>query len=149
MRYRALNYSIVVSWISLMPVLAAQDSESVFEGVVQDSISGQAIPGVKLTLFRSGGQSGHLTLLQAMSDANGGFRWDNLQPGAYRLDSSKVGYVGSDYRGGKSLTVEVDAVRSSQKLVLRLAPTATIEGRVTGESGEPLPGVTVSAASGA
>jgi hypothetical protein len=81
----------------------------------------------------------------ASTDGDGHFHIDNVLPGRYRLFLEKTGFAGVNGHGMKS-DVEAFTVQAGQTtddLVLRMMPTATISGRITDEDGEPVAGVRV------
>lgn len=92
--------------------------------------AGRPVPGVALESSREG--AGRPTGLgSAEADGRGQFRTGQLQAGRYRLVLS---------RGGEAIAVEDVAVepgRSADLGTLRLAPAATLRGRVVLEGGGP------------
>ncbi|MGA2966412.1 MAG: carboxypeptidase regulatory-like domain-containing protein [Terriglobales bacterium] len=81
----------------------------------------------------------------ASTDGDGHFRIESVLPGRYRLFLEKTGFAGVNGRGMKSDvdTFTVQAGQTTDDLLLRMMPTATISGRITDEDGEPVSGVRV------
>ena len=77
-----------------------------------------------------------LTLV-VLTKGDGRFAFTSLPPARYTISATKAGYA----RGQLSPTAE------GQDLEFRLRRGAAIEGRVVDESGEPVPGVRVTAES--
>jgi hypothetical protein len=72
-----------------------------------------------------------------------------LDPGAYRLSVSRIGFVTEEYGQRKPNTPgAVLTLRPGQELrdlIFRLIPAGVISGRIFDDDGEPLPGVAVEA----
>jgi hypothetical protein len=66
---------------------------SIITGTVNDP-SDAAIVGASVTLMGTNGQ----TILNTLTDGRGGFRFDNVLPGEYRLDIQKDGFVKFEFR---------------------------------------------------
>ena len=81
----------------------------------------------------------------AITDADGHFRIENMQPGRYRVFFEKTGFVEINGRGQKAdvNVVTVPAGKSLDDLLFRMLPTAVITGRITDEDGDPMSGVRV------
>src|SRR6266404_4586674 len=78
----------------------------------------------------------------ASTDAQGGFEFRNVEPGAYSLSCNKTGYVGSSY-GAKAANQPASTfnVADSQELKdidCRMQRGGVITGVVTNEEGEPV-----------
>ena len=85
----------------------------------------------------------------AVTDASGVFTLANIQPGSYRLEVERDGYVDREYgqvspsRPGTVLVLaDGQEVRD---VVINMVPTGTIAGRVYDEDGEPIVGASVRA----
>ena len=83
----------------------------------------------------------------ALTDAQGRFRFDKVEPGTYSLDASHNGFVKLRY-GQKKHTdpganLSLAAGQLMTDLVFKLPRTASITGRVMDEDGQPLPKVDV------
>jgi Carboxypeptidase regulatory-like domain len=83
----------------------------------------------------------------AITDAQGHFQFDKVEPGTYSLDASHNGFVKLRY-GQKKHTdpganLSLAAGQLMTDLVFKLPRTASITGRVMDEDGQPLPKVDV------
>ena len=83
----------------------------------------------------------------ALTDAQGHFQFDKVEPGTYSLDASHNGFVKLRY-GQKKHTdpganLSLAAGQLMTDLVFKLPRTASITGRVMDEDGQPLPKVDV------
>ena len=81
----------------------------------------------------------------AITDTDGHFHIENMQPGRYRVFFEKTGFVEINARGQKA-DVNVIAIppgKSLDDLMFRMLPNAVITGRITDEDGDPMPGVRV------
>lgn len=70
-----------------------------------------------------------------LSDATGRFAFDSLPAGQYSVSAKRTGYF--PYSGP---LLTIDPAQSAAPLSIRLTPFSRIEGKVTGEDGEPLSG---------
>lgn len=80
-----------------------------------------------------------------ITDGDGHFHIENVQPGHYRVFFEKTGLVEINSRGQKADVNVITVVpgKSEQDLLFRMIPTAVITGRITDEDGDPMPGVRV------
>jgi RNA polymerase sigma factor (sigma-70 family) len=92
---------------------------------------GSPLPGVRVT---ASGPRG----LSSTSDGEGTFRLAGLPPGDVRLRARKAGWCPEE-----NGSVHLDVDRPIEPVVIRLLPSPFVEGRVTAETGEPLPGAWV------
>jgi len=121
-------------WLALAP-----QNTTILEGIVQRAGVSESVSGVEITL--SGG-------LRATTDAQGRFTFPNLPLGKYTIRASREGYF--TWPGGQPLpfnvaTLTIDSLQT-QRITIDLVPGATIAGRITDPQGNPLTGVSVSAA---
>jgi hypothetical protein len=113
--------------------LFAQDG--VIAGVVRDGDTKAPIAGAAIEV------GGPQALRQALSDANGEFRFEHLVPGNYRLKYTLTGYFGSDTRGTAAAVIA--AADSVERVSLEMTAYARLEGTVFDEEGRPFEGVLV------
>jgi protocatechuate 3,4-dioxygenase beta subunit len=92
----------------------------------------------------------HDTVEQSMfviTDSQGHFQFDNVQPGTYYLDVSHDGFVklayGQKKPGDSGANLTLAAGQKMTDLVFKLMRAASISGRVMDEDGQPLPNVDV------
>ena len=111
------------------------------EGVVARRSSGEAIPGVRVTL------NGTPQSIDVFTDNQGRFAFTSLRPGSYRLFFSRNGYVrqelGRSLFAGQGVTLALAAGQTVRGIVMQLTPTAVVSGRVHELGGGPLAGVQV------
>jgi len=93
-------------------------------GVVKDSETGTPVPRAHVTLGRYGASAG----------ADGKFLIDGLPAGPYPVNASKAGYAAPRRR---SLIV-LKPGETKTDFEIRMTPTGTIAGRITGSDGEPV-----------
>ena len=115
------------------------------EGTVLDSVSGQPLAKVQLTLMRE--QGGRKPML-ASTGSTGVFVFRNVEPGSYYLSASRNRYARQAYgqrsNASRGTALNVVARQKLSGIVIRLVPGAVITGRVVDEDGEPLPFVRIS-----
>src|SRR3954465_4524140 len=116
-------------------------------GRVVDGTSGRPISGAVVTL--EGTTAASSTLPRAITNSAGQFVFRRLGRGAFRLTSTRNGFVDGAYGrirpGGTTLPVELDEGQRVNDVVIRMWKCASISGSVTDEAGEPLIGVQVRA----
>ena len=85
----------------------------------------------------------------AITDDQGHFEFDNVEPGSYRLDVSHNGYLNAAYGqkkpGDPGANLSLAPGQSMTDLIFKLLRSASITGYVIDEDGEPLPNVSVKA----
>ena len=77
-----------------------------------------------------------------LTDSNGHFQFEKMPEGRVFISAMKPGFIN---QRGMSATVPLDVGPDMSPLLLRIAPAAVIQGRVTTRDGQPLEGLTVSA----
>lgn len=85
--------------------------------------------------------------IAAVTDNDGNFVFENLDPGNYRMTGEKAGFVRSTFGTRSSMsmggTIAVGAGAEVKDIVIKITPAAVISGRILDEEGEPLEGVSV------
>jgi len=108
--------------------------------------SGEGIRRATVILVRSDVKG---EFLSTTTDNDGGFRFNQLPPGAYRLTVSHPSYLAQEYAApgsGKSGSlIRIPADPPNAPLTIALMPQATLAGRVTDEDGEPAAGAEATA----
>jgi len=83
----------------------------------------------------------------AITDAQGRFQFDKVEPGTYSLDASHNGFVklgyGQKKHGDPGANLTLAAGQKMTDLVFKLPRTASITGHVMDEDGQALPNVEV------
>jgi hypothetical protein len=78
----------------------------------------------------------------AVTDPEGRFKIDNIEPGRYTLSVQHSGFSGErKHRRGRSLTL--DPGQEMKDLVFRLQATAVITGKIVDNDGDPVPNARV------
>ncbi len=106
-------------------------------GVVVDSITGQPLSGVKVSIYVSERpEISH----QMHTGADGRFAFTGLPAGKYTLIGSALGYraQGPHQRGDYFIGVAVGPNLDSENIMFHLVRDAHIEGTVTDDDGEPV-----------
>jgi 5-hydroxyisourate hydrolase-like protein (transthyretin family) len=112
-------------------------------GVVLNTRTGLAIRDVEVAVFRSKDNS---LVVQAATDAEGRFSVTQLPDDKYSLRASHRGYIPAafeEHENGSTAIVTGKGLVSTG-IRFMLAPQAVIFGVITDDSGDPVPGATVS-----
>jgi hypothetical protein len=121
--------ALAASCAAMLLSIAARSQPVQFPlaGIVVNSITGAPVPGARVWLHRG---------FETESDAAGGFHFANVPAGEYILSAEKAGFDQDEAE-----EIELSGARTA--LLIRLAPLATIRGRITDDDGDPVDGVTV------
>ena len=106
-------------------------------GVVVDSVSGQPLSGVKVSIYQS--EKPELSS-RVYSGADGHFMFSGVAAGKYTLMGSALGYraQGFHQHGDYFIGIAVGPDLDSEHITFGLVPDARIEGTVTDDDGEPV-----------
>jgi hypothetical protein len=118
--------------------LAAQPKPAALEGLVANSVTGAPIKKAIVTLRCASENWGH----QALTDAAGRFRLENLQPGQYALWAEAEGFVRNP---PPSLSLTLTDGQAVKDFAIQLIPFGAISGKALDENGDPITGATVEA----
>ena len=112
-------------------------------GTVVSATNGTPLDRADVTLSTPG-QFGS-TVAETVTTATGGFRFDHLQAGRYRLEASRRGYITAEYQDhdGFATGIVTGPNLNVEGLRVELLPTAIIGGVVTDEAGDAIPGAQV------
>jgi hypothetical protein len=119
-------------------------------GQVTDATSGTPIAGARVTLLMvvdvPGGTFGRRPR-QSITDANGAFGFDGVEPAQYTLSVEKTGFASypNVFGDGPPERLTVDANREGRQLRIVLNKGAVIAGRILNAVGEPEANLQVSA----
>jgi protocatechuate 3,4-dioxygenase beta subunit len=130
---------VILRALSFALAGAAFAQNSVIVGTIRDTRTKAPLPGV--TVEANVVANGPVFAGTTITGADGGFRFDNLQPATYRLKCALPGYVSSDAVGSELVYIRDAAV--TEHVTLELFPFARLAGTVLDEDGQPLPGVMV------
>jgi hypothetical protein len=92
------------------------------------------------------GVASQALVYSASSDAQGGFTFQDLEPGRYTLSSERAGYLRANYSAsfnGNNASLDLTSGQSITGIAIKMTPQALISGRITNEDGEPYPNVNV------
>ena len=116
------------------------------EGRVINSVTGEPLRRVTLTLHTAAARGASAA---AITNAEGHFLLEDVEPGTYRLLAERTGFLGQEY-GARSWSapgtpLSLSAGQHIKDLEFKLTPQGVITGRVLDEEGEPVKGVDVTA----
>jgi hypothetical protein len=117
---------------SILPQAPAATSGRV-EGQLVDAGSGEGIRKGWLTLRAATGAAGYTTI----SDSSGNFVFEDVDPGRYSLSAEHASYLRSTNISGQVAVSAGEIVKAGR---IALTAQGVLSGRVTDESGDPLPG---------
>jgi hypothetical protein len=117
--------------------------QATLQGQVLNLVTGEPVRKGSLTLQpESGG-----TNLKAVTDNEGKFTIENIDPGRFTLAGERQGFVKQNYGArrpeGPGTTIELKTSQTLKDVVLKLTPQGVIAGRVLDDEGEPVSGVMV------
>lgn len=132
---------------------ADRKEPAALEGRVLNALTGEPIRKANLVLSQFAANSvgtGPPQSTAAVSDMEGKFRFETLEPGRYMLSADKTGFVRQQYGArtgqlGPGTTLTLGSGEKLKNLEFKLTPQAVISGKVLDEDGEPLPGVMIQA----
>jgi protocatechuate 3,4-dioxygenase beta subunit len=122
---------------------ATKASRATLHGVVTKDPGGEPVKKVLMELIAENqNDGGNYT---AVTDADGSFHMEGILPGRYRLFAERTGFleVDSHRRRTEGLVLTLAAGQDVKDIVIRLQPSAIVEGRVTDEDGDPMANVEV------
>jgi hypothetical protein len=146
--HRSEGLSLAVMLACAFPLSAFQSepkARAFIEGRVVNAATGDAVRKVNLTLASN--HDPHDGPLTAQTDDKGGFSFQGLAPGSYRLSAEKTGFARQQY--GARLNPNVGAILAVKAgdvlkdLTFKLVPNAIIGGRVLDQDGETMPNLVV------
>lgn len=114
------------------------------EGRVINLATGEPLRRVTLTLHSAARRGASAA---AVTNAEGHFLLEDVEPGTYRLLSERTGFLGQEY-GARSWSspgtpLSLSAGQHIEGLEFKLTPQGVITGKVLDEEGEPVKGVDV------
>jgi len=124
-------------------LLAAQNKKDLCKlaGRLTNAITNEPVRKAKVSLHPGDPSK---TVYSLVSDAEGKFQFENIEPGRYTLQGEKAGFVEGWYgEGHEPATIELRAGKDTSELVVKLTPQGVIAGRVLDDEGEPVGGLMV------
>ncbi|MBS1829535.1 MAG: carboxypeptidase regulatory-like domain-containing protein [Acidobacteria bacterium] len=116
------------------------------EGRVVNAKTGE--PMRKATVSLGGGGPRGGSPRAVMTEADGRFVFEAVEPGSYQLAAERTGYLRATYSASKSSRSTGVSVASGQSvtgLELKMMPHGVLAGKIVDADGEPLQGVQISA----
>ncbi len=154
---RTLSLILPFAWLATAIAQQPSPTEPIdpkklgaIEGQVTNGVTGEAQRRVNLTLRPmmmgigsvGGGPIAPPTTYAAVTDAEGKFRIDRIDPGTYMLQTEKQGFVRQSYNSRQSLgsntPLVVTAGMEMKEVNFKLTPHAIVTGRILDDEGEPL-----------
>lgn len=146
-RTRSIKHFTLVSFLSFSFGLAAAQGASskeppkcLVQGQVVHEPGGQPLKKVTVKLNPEDKENG--TTYKAMSDLEGRFKFEKVEAGDYTLTIDRNGFLET----GKQKGVHKLNLRPGNEVkdvVLRMQPSAVINGKILDNDGDPLPGVSI------
>jgi hypothetical protein len=127
---------LLIAVLFAAPLAAAP---ATVEGSVLNLATGAGVKKAVVTLRANDNR----TAYQAISEATGHFRFDDVAPGEYQLSADAQGFVREVRLYVASRRVTVSPGQPVSAPPIRLTPFGTISGRVLDENGDPIPGATI------
>jgi len=150
---------LVVCWFAALSAVFSQAApqggpsaetakKATVEGVILNEVTREPLRRAEVSLFRAQ-KGGHLALgrdaaYSAVTDAEGKFRIENIDPGDYMVTPRKSGFLNSRSAFQfSSRNLKLGAGETQTSLRYGLAPQAIVTGRVLDDEGEPVQSVDV------
>jgi len=139
------SLAALLVWAAAVWGQAQAPAPESLSGVVTNSVTGEGIPRVHVSLRNNARQSAY----GALTDAEGKFSMAPLAPGKYAVEMERAGFLmrRTVGYGDDPNTIEVTA-GEKKDVALKLVPGGSISGRVFGSDGEPMESIEVRAEGG-
>jgi hypothetical protein len=121
------------------------------EGVLLNRVTGQPVRKALISLRASvlrppmPGAPAPKSFYSVMSNAEGKFVFDQIDPGAYSLTADRNGYVHAAYRSSNGTLLDVGPGQTVRNIRIVITPLGVIAGHVVDEDGDPITEVRVQA----
>ncbi len=148
MRLRRLSVFSALFTITLWAQnLAPQkDTKCMLQGTVLKEPTSEPIKKATIELITENQQEGGN--YTAVSDQDGHFQIEGIEPGRYRLFAERTGYIEVEKKQHRSsgVVLSFEAGQQLKDFLIRMLPAAVVTGRVVDQDGDPMPsvGITVS-----
>lgn len=122
---------------------ASKNSRASLHGVVTKDPGSEPVKKVLIELIAENQNEG--ANYTATTGADGSFHVEGIVPGRYHLFAERTGYLETDahHRRTEGRVLTLRAGEEVKDLVIRLQPSAIVQGRVTDEDGDPMPNAQV------
>ncbi len=131
---------VVMCCLLAVNAIAQRASGSISGRVITED--GQPIPHAKVRVVGVGGVKKALSgLMEVVTDANGNFQADRLDPAPYSITASAPGYVLTSTNGQTNTAPKYAHV--GETVTIRMLRGGVITGRVTNSNGDPVIGIPV------
>jgi uncharacterized protein (DUF2141 family) len=141
----ALLSALLCSWSAAQsdssPTAAANGPNNVVQGKVIQEPGGQGMRKVRVVLT---GNAVGIQQRETMTDDNGQFKFEGLQPGTYRVQLIRAGYLDTNKKLRERLLTVV-AGQDTKDLLFRMQLGGVLVGKVVDPDGDPLQNVPVAA----
>lgn len=112
------------------------------EGVVKNAATGEPLKRVSI-IARPVNPGSDPVSFSSSTDAEGKFRMQEMEPGAYRISAEKPGFVRTEYgaRPGLAMagtTLRLEKAQKMKSVDIAMTPQAVLTGRLRDEEGEPV-----------
>lgn len=144
MKLLILVFSLIVATIAPAAQTSPPDQASTpsVSGKVLQDPDGQPIRKADVQL--NGRRGRDEAKYAAVTNAEGQFSIDDVQPGRYDVVVERPGFVQS-VTGGRRIMISVQAGSEKNDLILHMQPAAVISGKIVDLDGDPMRDVSVSA----
>ena len=135
------------------PSTSKPEDRCVLQGHVSNAVTGEPVKKANIRLTRENTAPVADNTPQmpqgysAMSEADGSFKIENIEPGNYHLSGERTGYLNTEY-GAKSVnqrgsTITLRPAQQLTNISLALTPQGIISGKVLDQDGDPVQGAMV------
>ncbi len=131
----------MVVWATILAQAAAgpgaDGPKGSIQGTVVNEVTGAPVKKARVSLSRMDGAA---PPGNAVTDASGGFSFQDLPAGKYRLQADHPDYPGSaaERAGSYGIDVNLQSGEDKRGVGIALTPTGAVSGKVTDEDGDPL-----------
>jgi protocatechuate 3,4-dioxygenase beta subunit len=136
---------LISTFFLLISICFAQEQPepASLEGKVTNLIGGQAVRKVNLTLRPMGAASGEPAKpYGTVSDSDGKFIFEAVEPGRYTLYAERAGFVrqsyGARHSGSAGTVLALAAGQHLKDIAFQLTPQAVLSGKVVDDEGDPV-----------